>query len=208
MGRLVDALDRRALLTVTAVVLWGAAGCAALGWTLRDLRALGTELARERALDAGAADPVAVPPVSEEERELWRQLEERLRRRFPAEADLPRAVGTVADWARAAGLELVDLEIQGPGRSAATAPAAPAAPAPGPSGPPAPGRPLPALPPELAPNPSRFTLVARHRYRDLVTFVDGLGRLPVYVALEALEVRRADDRLTSELTFASLRWAP
>src|SRR5581483_10479487 len=71
------------------------------------------------------------------------------------------------------------------------------------AGRPAPGPPLPALPPELAPNPSRFTLVARHRYRDLVTFVDGLGRLPVYVALEALEVRRADDRLTSELTFAS-----
>jgi hypothetical protein len=188
----VTVLDRRALAGLVLVVLVAAGASAGLVRQLAALRALRTSVAREQA--AMAASVPAPRPVTADERLVWQELADRLRRRFPAEPEVPDAMRAVAEWARAAGLELLALDV---------APAAPAAAGPAPS---APGRRPRATPAELTENGVRFTLVARHRYGDLLRFVDGLERLPVYVAIESLDVRRTDSRLTSEVTFVSLRW--
>lgn len=176
------AADRRALVTLGVVLLLAVAGSWLVAAKARDLRALRAQLAAQ--MRSGAPLLAAeTGPITDEERRLWTQLEERLHRRYPGEAELPRAMVAVAEWARASGMELLSLDVQAP-------PGVPGAP----------------LPPELALNGPRFKLVVRHRYRDLVRFIDGLPRLSVYVALQSLDVRRTEDWLTTEVAFATLRW--
>jgi hypothetical protein len=190
-------LDRLPL-NVRALIAGGLVALAAAGGYLgllapkyREVKTLKAQLARE----VPSREPRAsVAPIGEEERKLWRELEERLRGRYPGEPALPKAVGVVAELARASGMELVSLEIQ--------TPQAGLAPRPRTALPPPPFQP----PAELAVNPSTIKLVARHRYRELVAFVEGLRRVPVYVAVQSLEVKRQDNRLTTEVSFASFRW--
>jgi Tfp pilus assembly protein PilO len=163
---------------------------------LREVRTLKAQLTRQEP-DPGLAAP-RFPPITEEERKLWAELEARLRKRFPEEKDLPGALEAVADLARSARMQLVTLNLQNP----------PAKPPPG--GPSAPGGtpPSPAfsVQPPLSLSPTTIKLTAFHRYRDLVQFLDGLPRLPVAVAVESIETRRVDDRLSTEMTLRTLRW--
>jgi Tfp pilus assembly protein PilO len=176
------------------LVLLGAWGYfALLAPKLAEVKALRVQVAR-----AGGpfpAQPVpSVSPITDEERNLWAELEQHLRGRYPGEPELPRAARALATLARSSGMALLSLELQtpptGPPADPAKAPPAP------------PFRP----PPELAVNPATIKLVLQHRYRDLVTFLEGVRRLPVYVTVQSLEVKRMEDRLTTEVSFASFRW--
>lgn len=187
-------VNARALVAVGLVVLLGAGGYfGLLAPKLREVKALNAQLAR----DAGAARTLpggsSVAPITEAERKLWDELENRLRGRYPGEAALPKAVGAVADLARSSGMELVSLEILTPQQGSANGSR---------TSPPPPFQP----PSELAVNPSTIKLVAQNRYVDLVKFLESLGRIPVYVAVRSLEVKRVDNRLTTEVSFASFRW--
>lgn len=188
-------LNVRALWALGLVALLGAGGhLGLLAPKLREVKTLKTQLARERAAVQPVPNVPSVSPITEAERKLWGELEDRLRGRYPGEPALPKAVGVVADLARASGMEIVSLDIQTPQTRAATDPRK--APPPPPFQPPS----------ELAVNPSTIKLVAHHRYRDLVEFLDGFRRVPVYVAVKSLEVKRVENRLTTEVSFASLRW--
>lgn len=185
----------RALAAVGLVVLLGIGGYfGLLAPKLRQVKTLKAQLVRE----AGAAQSLpqgsSVAPITEPERKLWEELENRLRGRYPGESALPKAVGAVADLARSSGMELVSLEILTPQPGPATGSRTPP--------PPPPFQP----PSELAANSSTIKLVAQHRYGDLVEFLEGLSRIPVYVAVQSLEVKRVDNRLTTEVSFASFRW--
>lgn len=187
-------------IAVGALALVGAGGYAGLvAPKNREIKTLRAQLLRE---DSGpvalgqSVQPVA--PITEEERRLWSQLEARLRQRFPTEKDLPAALEAVADLARLARMELISLQLQTPavkagGPPAGTAAAAPSAPS------------LRVAPP-LTPSPTLIKLTAGHRYRDLVQFLEGLDRLPVFVAVESLEVKREENRLSTEMTLRTLRW--
>lgn len=129
-------------------------------------------------------------PISPTERASWRQIEGRLQERFVIPEDQLRALAEAVDHARAAGLVVTDVEIQ----SGA-----------------APGQPVAApfvVPANLALNPGIIRLSARHRYAELVDFLDRMDGGIMYVAVEALDVRRADDYLQSEIRLMSLRWQP
>ncbi len=163
----------------------------------REVKNLKVQLAR-------GDEPIPVvgetaPPISEEERKLWAQLEERLRQRYPAEKDLPGALKAVAELARAARMELVAVDLQTPAvpKSPGTSPPNPAA---------ASAAPGLKVPPPFAANQTVIKLTATHRYRDLVEFLDGLSRLPVAVSIDSLEIRRIENRLTTEMTLRTLRW--
>lgn len=188
-------LNARAAVAVGLVVLLGAGGyLGILTPKLRELRTLKDQLAREVEAVRSLPPVPSVPPITEAERKLWAELEDRLRERYPTEPALPEAVGVVATLARSSGLELVDLEIQPP------QPVLPAEPGKAPS-PPA------VQPPSgFAVNPSTVKLVARHRYRDLVEFLERLSRGPIYLAARSLEVKRVENQLTTEASFDTLRW--
>lgn len=187
------ALDRRTVTTLVVVALCVLAGLVLVAVTVREAKTLRAQL---RAGTRSAAAVADAEPIGEEERTLWTQLDERLRRRYPPEPELPRAMAALAEWSRSAGLELLSVDVQPPPAAAAgTASTAVPATVPGVT-----------IPSELAINGTRLRLVVRHRYRDLVKFVDGLDRLPVYVALQSLETRRADDTLVTELSLLTLRW--
>lgn len=186
------ALDRRTVTTLVVVALCVLAGLVLVAVEVREARTLRAQLtAATRSAAVGDAEP-----IGEEERTLWTQLDERLRRRYPPEPELPRAMAALAEWSRSAGLELLSVDVQ-PLPAAAAGAASTAVPATVPGA---------TIPSELAINGTRLRLVVRHRYRDLVKFVDGLDRLPVYVALQSLETRRADDTLVTELSLLTLRW--
>ncbi|MBI4610642.1 MAG: hypothetical protein HY726_16725 [Candidatus Rokubacteria bacterium] len=165
----------------------------------REIRTLKAQLLRE-----GSGPPAlvqssqAVPPIAEEERKLWRQLEARLRQRFPGEKDLPGALEAVAELARSARMELSTLQLQTPTAKPSGPPAGP------PGG--APSQPAFQVSPPLALSPSVIKLTAFHRYRDLVQFLEGLDRLRVFVTVESLEVKREESRLSTEMTLRTLRW--
>lgn len=162
----------------------------------REIKTLRTQLAREEPEPIKAR--ATAPPIGEEERKLWGQLEARLRQRFPAEKDLPGAVEAVADLARSAHMELVSLHLQTPPPQKST-PGAQAT-----AG--APTAPVFQIPPPLSMNPTLIKLSVLHRYRDLVQFLDGLPNLPVAVTIESMDVRRVDNRLSTEMTLRTLRW--
>jgi Tfp pilus assembly protein PilO len=160
----------------------------------REIKTLKAQLLREEQAILVPRQPLPpVPPITEEERKLWAQLEARLRERFPSEKSLPGALEAVAELARSVGMELTAINLQTPSVKAATGTAAPTPP---------PIR----VPPPLALSPTLIRLGAVHRYRDLIQFLDGLDRLPVAVAVESLEVKREENRLRTEMTLRTLRW--
>lgn len=188
-------INVRALVGAGLVALLAAGGyLGLLAPKLREVKTLKTQLARERAAVRAAPNVPSVSPITEAERKLWGELEDRLRGRYPGEPALPKAVGVVADLARSSGMELVSLEILTPQPPSTAGPRT--------SPPPPPFQP----PSELVLNPSTIKLVAHHRYRDLVEFLEGLRHVPVYVAVKSLEVKRVENRLTTEVSFAALRW--
>lgn len=175
----------------------------------REIRTLKAQLARQEPEPTQPAEPI--PPISEEERKLWNQLEARLRERFPAEKDLPGALKALAELARSANMELVALSLQAPG-ARSTGPSSGVTVqvgTPSLAGKPAgssPGPPQFRVPPPLAASPTIIKLTAIHHYRDLVQFLAGLDSLPVVVAVESLEVTRVENRLTTEMTLRTLIW--
>lgn len=189
-------LPFRAQVLVAAVAL-GVLGAAGYGVLVlpkqRETAALKVQQARQRS-DPGPAAPI--PAISAEERRLWGDLEARLRQRFPAEKDLPDALRGVAELARAAGMELVALNLH-----------TPAAPAPGAGGPPAATTTVALrVPAPLTPSTTTIKMTVVHRYRDLVQFLDGLPRLSVAVIVESIEATRVDNALKTEITLRTLRW--
>lgn len=178
-------ISLRALVTIGLVVLLGAGGYfGLLAPKLREVGALKAQLIREVGAARTPPPLLSVSPITQSERELWGEMERRFRGRYPAEAELPKALGLVASLARSSGMEISSLEIQAPQT--------------GPS--------LFRPPPEFGMNPSTIKLAVRHRYRDLVEFLERLGPAPIYVAVHSLEVKRVENRLTTELLFASFRW--
>ena len=162
----------------------------------REIKNLKAQLAREDP-DSSTA-PQSFSPITEAERELWGQLEARLRERFPADKDLPAALRAVAELARSARMELVSLNLHTPTVKSTGA-------ASGAANPPPPQVAL-QVPPPLTLSPTLIKLTAFHRYRDLVQFLDGLDRLPVAVTVESMEVRRVENQLSTEVTLRTLRW--
>jgi len=161
----------------------------------REIGTLKARLETERPVWLAPREPTRPPPpITEEEQKLWGLLEVRLRERFPAEKALPGALEAVAELARASRMELVALNFQTP---TAKSPAAPGQPSPPPSL---------RVPPPLQLSRSIIKLTVRHRYRDLVGFLEGLDRLQVAVAVQSLEVTREEGRLTTEMTLRTFRW--
>lgn len=165
----------------------------------REVTLLKTQI-RHETVRIGQGPPPAPAAISEVERTLWTELETRLRERYPAESDLPKAMAAVSGIARASGLTPVNIEL------ITVIPPAPGAPAvaviPG-----APPVQVFHAPPPLTVNATMIKLVAeKHRYRDLVRFVERLASAPVYVAVRALEIRRTDNELTTEIILSSFRW--
>lgn len=181
-------LDRRALGALGLVLLLALLDVAVLRAKLRAVDAVRTELASLAGRPPALA---AVTPITETERRLWSELERRLGRRFPSEADLPKAMAEVAELGRRAGLDVTGLEIEVPK-------AGPRA------GPPPP--PPPPLPPGLRPNPATIRLTAEHRYAGLVHFLAALEGAPVYLRVQSLQVTRVEDRLRTELVLGSATW--
>lgn len=178
------------------LVLVGIGGYAGLVMPkLREIKTLKAELMRQQPDPAGV-EP-RFPPITEEERKLWAELEARLRKRYPEEKDLPGALEAVAALARSVRMQLVALSLQSPSAKAPPGGGSPA------GTPPAPA--LQVKPP-LSVSPTTIKVTAVHRYRDLVQFLDGLGSLPVAVAVEAIETKRVNDALSTEMTLRTLRW--
>jgi len=161
----------------------------------REIKTLKAQLMRQE--PDGAVTAPRFPPITDEERKLWAELEARLRKRYPQEKDLPGALEAVAGLARSSRMQLVSLNLQNP----------PPKPSPGTAVPPG-ASPAPAfsVQPPLSVSPTTIKLVAVHGYRDLVQFLDGLPRLPVAVAVESIETRRVEDRLSTEMTLRTLKW--
>ncbi len=136
--------------------------------------------------------PVAVPiaPISDEERDLWRELESRLRTRFVATEDQLRAVAEVVELASAAGLSVRGLELQV--RPASAAPQA--------------ASPVFEMPGGFSVNPGTIRLTAYHGYGHLLDFLDRMHRATRYVTVESLDLRRTGDRLESDTRFVTVRW--
>ena len=135
---------------------------------------------------ASAAVPAATAPavaIGSTERELWRELEARVRARFVAPSDQVHALDEVGRMASDAGLRLTAMTIQDPHVL----------------------RPLP-TPERLAVNPGSIKITARHRFVELIDFLEALRHGQTYVMLESLDVRRVDNQLESEIRLISLRW--
>lgn len=176
-------IDRRVVLTILVAAAWVGGGLGFVVGRAREAAALRAQLTAVR-----AAAPTVVP-ATDTERRLWIEIERSLRRRFPPESELPRTLAALAAWARSAGMDVVSVDI-----GAADGAAVPRAWLP--------------LPPELGVNAPRLHVVAHHRARELLTFVSGLDRLPAFVALESLDIRRTNARLTSDVVLVTLAWTP
>lgn len=142
------------------------------------------QLESQLRLAAGAVPVVtAAAAIGDTERQLWRELEARLRVRFAEPSDQLRALDEVGRLASDAGLSLTAVAIQDPQTL----------------------RPL-TTPGSLAVNPGSIRLTARHRYAELVGFLEALRHARTYVVVESLDVRRVDDHLESEIRLISLQW--
>ena len=99
----------------------------------------------------------------------------------------------LAQLARASGMLVVDVQLEGltPGATAEATPA--------------PSLAIPA-PPTLASNPGVIRLTVRHQYRALIDFLDRLATGNTYVAVQALDVRRVENLLQSDIRLVSFRW--
>lgn len=175
-------LTRRALAAVGIALATGVGGYVTLIMPkAREIAQLESQLRLASAALPAATAPAAV--IGDTERQLWRALEARLRARFVAPSDQVRALDEVGRMASDAGLRLMAVTIQ----NAQVL------------------RPL-TTPGSLAVNPGSIRLTARHRYAELVDFLEALRHGQTYLVLESLDVRRVDDHLESEIRLISLRW--
>ncbi len=180
-----------ALVAVAITVVIALAGYpSVVGRTHRELARLQSQL---DALSAGSpATAVNVVPISDSERARWRDLESRVRARFVAPDDQPKAVAEVLELARASGLAVEQVELQrGPAKAAAAMASTPLE-----------------LPAGLSVTPRAIRLTARHRYAGLLEFLDRLPRAGRYVAVESLDVRRVADSLESDVRLVTVSWRP
>jgi len=183
-------VSKGALVAVALVFVIGIGGYfGLLAPTRREVARVQVQLQQVEAKLAGAA-PGALA-ISDVERAAWQEIDNRLRERFVAPEDQLRAVAEAVDHARAAGLVVIDVEIQSVG--------------PDPRARVDVGFPVPA---SFTINPGVIRLTAQHRYRDLVEFLDRLRSAGVYMAIESLNVRRVDAYEQSEIRLVSLRWQP
>jgi hypothetical protein len=187
-------LTTAALASLAAILVVAVVGYFGLVWPAqRELTRLQSALTAASAQAAGAA--VTALPISDVERASWQTVETRVRERFIPSEEQYRLLVEVAQTARASGLAVSDVQLEG----AATAPTGQAG-----------QLPVIALPltppPNLAINPGVIRLSAQHRYRALIDFLDRLGTANTYVALQAIDVRRVGDLLQSDIRLVSLRW--
>ena len=170
---------------VTALAIALVAMVASLGVAISKAREIGrleVEVARASAqLRTPAAS--AVVSIGETERELWRELEARVRTRFVPPADQLRALDEVSEVASDSGMTLTGVAIQNPQLLKTLA-----------------------TPGNLSVNPGTIRLTARHDYEALVDFLDRVRTGKTYVVVESLDVQRVDDHLESEIRLISLRW--
>jgi hypothetical protein len=158
----------------------------------------------EAQLAAGPAVPasaVSEPPISDEEREAWTLTQAEVRARFASPDDQHRTVVEVGQLARSTGLRVRELLLDDQGTGPVSAAGAPVPAAATSTA----SLPFP-LPPQLMPNNGSIRLIARHRYRELIDFLNRLGRGNTYVAVQSLDVRRIDGGLESEIRLVSFRW--
>ena len=134
-------------------------------------------------------------PISDAERAAWARVDVDVRRRFVNPEDQHRTLVEVGQLARAMGMNVRELLLQNVGAP----PGAPAAPGP------AATLPFP-MPPKMAVNPGVIRIVARHRYLDLINFLDRVGRGNTYVMVQSLDTRRVEGSLESEIKLVSLGW--
>lgn len=165
----------------------------------RDIALLEVQL---RAASAPGAAASAATPITDKERATWKTIQEQVRGRFVAPENQLRLLVETGQLARSTGLSVTELQLQ----TAAGAPA-PGSPAPRAAAAPPPAASLMfPMPPNLAVNPGVIRLAGRHRYRDLVTFLERVRSGNAYLAVQALEVRRVEDHLESDIRLASLGW--
>lgn len=170
----------------------------------REIRMLKAQLARgETERRVVREQQRSVPPVGEEERKLWKQLEARLRDRFPPEQALPSALEAVADLARSAGMQLVSLNLQSPPSDGEASRGRRSR---GPSRSERPRSSSFRVPRGLTASPLIIRLRAVHRYRHLVRFLEGLRSLSMYVAVESVQVQHEDGQLGTEMQLRTFRW--
>ena len=148
-----------------------------------------------KAAERSSAGVASEPPISDAERAAWVRVDTDVRQRFVTPEDQHRTLVEVGQLARATGMNVRELLLQNVGAN----PAAPATPAP------AMTLPFP-MSPKLAVNPGVIRLVARHRYPDLIDFLDRVGHGNTYVAVQSLDTRRVEGYLESEIKLVSLRW--
>lgn len=157
----------------------------------REVTRLESQLSATLTKTAAVAEPVT--PVTEAERARWREIDTLVRQRFVTPDDQMRVVLEVGRIARETGVMVMDLRLETAATGAnGNAPQAVVLPA--------------ALPARLALNPGVISLSARHRYDELVDFLDRLGKGNRYVALQSIDIRRVRDHLESDIRLASLRW--
>jgi hypothetical protein len=185
-------LTPAALGALAGVFVVAVGGYFGLVWPAgRDVRQLQTQLSALSAQAAGAAQAPA--PVTDVERASWQTVEERVRERFVVPDDQRELMVDLAQLARASGMLVIDMQLEGltPGATAEATPA--------------PSFAIPA-PPTLASNPGVIRLTVRHQYRALIDFLDQLATGNTYVAVQALDVRRVENLLQSDIRLVSFRW--
>jgi hypothetical protein len=148
-----------------------------------------------KAAERSSAGVASELPISDAERAAWARGDTDVRQRFVTPEDQHRTLVEVGQLARATGMNVRELLLQNVG----ALPGAPATPAP------AMTLPFP-MSPKLAVNPGVIRLVARHRYPDLIDFLDRVGHGNTYVAVQSLDTRRIEGYLESEIKLVSLRW--
>lgn len=184
-------------LVVATALLWSVANTLLLrpaGRRAQELREQASAVEREVALLRAEVDQRE--PITRKERELFMQIDARLAERFPPETALPRALEAVARLARAKGatIELIRLETM----PASGEPAAGGVPS---------GAVAAELPVGRKLTPHRVALHLRlvHDYRSGIEVLDGLGTLPVLLAVKSLEMQRVGHRVATDLTLIGFR---
>ena len=189
-------LTRAALGALASVLIVAIGGYFALVRPAgRDVTRLETQLRTLNAQVRGVAPGTG--PVTDIERASWQQVEAQLRDRYIGPEDQFEVLVELAQLARASGMLVADVQLEGAANAATPQPAGSAAP----------GAtfalPLPA---GLTPNPGVIRLSVRHQYRALVDFLDRLPTTNTYVAVQGVDVRRVNDVLHSDIRLVSFRW--
>lgn len=185
-------LTPAALIAVAVAVVTIAAGYFA--FVLPRSREI-ANLERQIAASAQIGAAAAIEPISDEERARWAEMQALVQSRFVSPDEQLRLMVDAARAGEASGLVVTLLTLE-----ASVAGVTPAG-----EGAAAPESPF-AAPDNLVPNAGVIRLTARHRYGDLVDFLDRLGRGATYVALRSADIRRVDGHLESEIRLSSLRW--